>query len=115
MADAWSFRAVSEIDQRGAFESKAPGIEGSVVRGSVWFGTPGVYLVKALVSQALGDRGSVREAVSAYHDACDVENLSHDLTIGHAGHLLGNAILLDALSLRPARGLLMVCRLIFRT
>lgn len=98
-ADAWSLRAEQTAEEKNAFTSDALDIrEDNIGAGSLWFGAPGVYLVKALISQALGDQQSVAHAVSKYRQACGRGCNGHDLTIGTAGQLLGCALLVDAIT-----------------
>lgn len=98
LADAWACRSERTIYEPGAFTSETLQVDqSSIGDGSLWFGRPGVYLVKGLVSHALGDQISVWRAIEAYKDACHAETKGHDLTIGTAGKLLGCALLIDAM------------------
>lgn len=105
LADAWSLRAERTVDELGAFTSEKLKVDvNSIGSASVWFGRPGVYLVKALVSQALGDQASVWRAIESYKAACSAETKGHDLTLGTAGKLLGCALLLDAIGAANTSG-----------
>ncbi|MEX3972035.1 lanthionine synthetase LanC family protein [Paraburkholderia caribensis] len=98
LAQIWAERAEHELASPNGMVSDELGIDRqSIGNGSVWFGAPGIHLVKALTSHAVGDQLSLSNALAAYDAACDCAVVSQDLTIGRAGQLLGYALVLDAL------------------
>jgi eukaryotic-like serine/threonine-protein kinase len=97
-ADVWITRAEQAIGSAEAFhmpEAELPPGWASTV--TPYHQAAGVHLVRALVSQALGDVGGMRRATEAYVAAVQAPCANPDLTLGRAGVLLGCAMLLEAL------------------
>jgi eukaryotic-like serine/threonine-protein kinase len=100
-ADAWATRAAKISDQFGAFTNDGLDFEGvGINHNSVYYGRPGVYLVQALIAQAMGDEASLIQALRGYVSACLLPDECLDLTLGLAGTLTGCAFLRDAV--RPS-------------
>jgi hypothetical protein len=100
-ADAWSSFAQVHAARRDACDSAELGIIGAQVGSvSLHFRRPGIELVRALVSHAMGDWASCNAAVAAFLASARLRCGTVDLTTGHAGVLLACAALLEAL---PAR------------
>ncbi|ASJ55987.1 hypothetical protein BP422_22025 [Brevibacillus formosus] len=96
-ADVWTCWAESAITGTDAFripEAQLP---------PEWFCTvtpfhqaSGVYLIRGLVSQALGDPASMQRAIDSFVTACSTPCTNPDLTLGNAGVLLSCGMLLEA-------------------
>lgn len=102
-ADAWITSAQDETGAATAFADPVADITPRTVgRISPYHTEAGVWAVRALISQAAGDKVGMEAAATAFVTAsrrpCEVL----DLTLGRTGTLLGCALLLDAL--HPALG-----------
>jgi serine/threonine-protein kinase len=99
-ADLWSTTALRLREHPMAFRSRENDFEG--VSDVTPFHQPsGVSLVRCLVSRALGDTVGASRALAAYLDETSAPFQSPDLTLGHGAVLLGDAILMDVLSMGP--------------
>jgi lantibiotic modifying enzyme len=97
-ADVWMCWAERAVDSPDAFhipEAELP---------PEWFSTvtpfhqaSGIHLVRALISQALGDLSGMQAAIDAFVAAAKAPCSNPDLTLGRAGVLLGCAMLMEAL------------------
>lgn len=97
VADAWSQRAVREVEGPAAFFNEDIGITAKRVGStSLYHGPAGVFATQALIARARGDFATQFQALRAFTEVgrkdCDLA----DLTLGYAGTLLGAAILLEA-------------------
>lgn len=102
-ADAWSNRACRTIDGAGAFGSKDLGISHGEVISSIYYGPPGVHLVRALIAEAMGDETSLFQALDDYVRVQDIPCDNPDLTMGRSGALVGCALLLSVLAQRTSK------------
>ncbi|HKV13095.1 MAG TPA: lanthionine synthetase LanC family protein [Thermoanaerobaculia bacterium] len=97
-ADLWAARALRGVGSEESFYN--PEIEitpETVGRVSPYHTANGLFSVQALVSHALGDPATHREAVAAFisggRERCD----SPDVTLGRSGVLLAASLLLETL------------------
>lgn len=106
VADAWSAKALRDVDSPAAFRNEAFGLTAKVGRTSFHHGPAGLYAVQAIIAAAQGDIDLQHRAIAGFLDwnektlmAADLEvsDLEVDLTLGLAGHLLGSAFILDAM------------------
>jgi hypothetical protein len=96
-ADLWSTRALSEVENEGAFYDAAIEITPeNVGRTSLYHSAAGVYAVQGLIAQARRDLSAVGTATSAFIEVSRRPGDHHDVTLGRAGSLLGCTLLLDA-------------------
>jgi serine/threonine-protein kinase len=103
-ADAWAVRAARMADQPDAFANDQLDLDESRIgHASVYYARPGIYLVQALIAQAMGNEASLAEAIRSYVSACQPPGECLDLTLGQAGILIGCALLSDAVGLSPWR------------
>lgn len=99
-ADLWSTTSLRMSGHTLAFRSRDNDFEGT--SDVTPFHQPsGVYLVRCLVSRALGDTAGASRALGSYLEETSAPFQSPDLTLGHGGVLLGNSILMDALNTGP--------------
>ncbi|MEN5036720.1 lanthionine synthetase LanC family protein [Pseudomonas sp. TWI929] len=97
-ADAWSARAVDSMARANAFAHAGIGLgEDTIEPISLYFSKPGVYFVRALVAQSMGDYHSLRGAVTEFIAVAGLANESVEVNLGRGGVLLGTALMLDAL------------------
>lgn len=102
-ADAWITSAAHELEAATAFADPVADLTPQTVgRISPFHTEAGVWAVRALISQAAGDKAGMEAAAKAFVTAsrrpCEVL----DLTLGRTGTLLVCALLLDAF--HPALG-----------
>lgn len=99
LADLWSARALRDADREDSFYNAEIEITPEVVgRVSPYHTASGLLCVQALVSHALGDAGSQREAVGAFLQRADEPCENPDITLGRSGLLLAASMLLDTLT-----------------
>lgn len=108
-ADAWSERAVLEAAAPRGLTAPALDIGPRTVgEGSLLYGAPGTWLVRALTAGAWGDATTARDAARravdlwdarspASSEPVDVRPLTTDAVIGSASGLLGLAVLAESL------------------
>ncbi len=102
LADAWSRRAIHEIDGAGAFHNEAIQITPEIVgRASPFHAPSGVHAVSALIATASGDRQAIADAVRRFAETAVRPAAGLDLAVGRSSVVLGAAILLDALGANP--------------
>lgn len=99
-ADLWSTTALRMIEHPLAFRSRSNDFE-AIGNVTPFHRPSGVYLVRSLVSRALGDSQGASRALTTYLEETAAPFQSPDLTLGHGAVLLGDAILLDALRTGP--------------
>jgi serine/threonine-protein kinase len=99
-ADFWSTTALRMMGHSMAFRSRSNDFE-EVGDVTPFHRPSGVYLVRCLISRALGDTGGASQALASYLEETSTTVQSPDLTLGHGGVLLGDAILIDALDSGP--------------
>jgi serine/threonine-protein kinase len=96
-ADAWAVRAIRIADEPRAFTNEQWDLGGrGTIDASVYYGRSGIFLVQALVAQAMGNEATFSEAVADYVRTCQTLEDCLDLTFGQAGVLVGCGLLLDA-------------------
>jgi eukaryotic-like serine/threonine-protein kinase len=96
-ADAWSTRALVSIHQPNAFSHPGLGLQPQAIGAiSLYFAEPGVHLVQAMISQAMGDGSTFSRAMKDFVGSSRTGAGPLDLTLGRAGLLLGCALVLDA-------------------
>lgn len=89
-ADAWLCRAEADLGQERAFHSVGLELDAQRVGpASVYYGAPGVHLVRALIAQAMGDERNELAALRELHRAARLPSSVLDLTMGLAGLLHG--------------------------
>ena len=99
LADLWSTRALSGVDQEESFYNPELELGPDIVgRVSPYHTANGLFCVQALVSHAQGDGGTQREAVAAFVAGAEKPCKNLDLTLGRSGVLLAAAFLLDTLT-----------------
>ena len=101
MADLWASRAMAAADAPDAFADVARGLTSAVHSASTPYHTvAGIHCVRALIANAAGDRQTLAESVDAFIGASPVpeRGANPDLMLGHAGVLIANALLLEALA-----------------
>ena len=98
LADAWCDKAAAAAgDDERAFVSQDLGMSSSMVGAtSVYHGIGGIHLVRALISQAMGDAASQQAAINEYIEASRATDRHLDLALGKSGSLLGCALMLEA-------------------
>lgn len=102
-ADLWITRALAHQKDRDAFYSRSIEIHHDSVGKVTPYHTPsGLYLVQAMIADAMGNANACQEALEQYvvwadNDEC--KNL--DLTLGKTAVLLGAAILHDRFKNNP--------------
>ncbi len=100
-ADAWSAKSLREVDSPAAFQNEAFGLTAIVGRTSFYNGPAGLYAVQAIIAAARGDIDLRHRAIAGFlawnAETLQPADLEMDLTLGLAGHLLGGALLLDAM------------------
>jgi len=103
LADLWSARSASEMEDEGAFYNESLEIDSKTVgRASLYHGRAGVFLVLALIAYSRGDSIAYSAAVGAFIETCRQPGEVLDLTLGRAGALLACAILLDTMTGTPS-------------
>lgn len=100
-ADLWSNTALRMAEHSLAFRSRSNDFE-EIGNVTPFHRLSGIYLVRSLVSRALGDTQGASRALASYLEETAAPFQSPDLTLGHGAVLLGDAILLDALRTGPA-------------
>lgn len=94
-ADAWAEAAVANMTEENAFIAPSLGLtKENASTASVFHGEAGVHLVRAIVSDALGDIVTFRTACERYIHAVEAVPPSMDLTFGVPGALIGVGSLL---------------------
>lgn len=95
-ADLWIARALRDVGKEESFYNSEIEITPETVgRVSPYHTANGLFAVQALVSHALGDRASQREALAAFLAGAREPCANPDLTLGRSGVLLAAALLLD--------------------
>lgn len=95
-ADLWISRALRDVGNEESFYNSEIELTPEIVgRVSPYHTANGLFAVQALVSHALGDRASQREAVAAFLAGAREPCANPDLTLGRSGVLLAAALLLD--------------------
>jgi serine/threonine-protein kinase len=100
VADLWASRSHADAWAHGdsAFYNEKLGITAHTVGDvSPFHSVSGVLAVQALIAAAMGDLGSLNEALQRYVAFTEKESPHADLTLGRAGVLLGCAVLHDVL------------------
>lgn len=98
-ADLWSARALRDAGKEESFYNSEIELSPETLgRVSPYHTANGLFTVQALVSHALGDRSSQREAVAAFLTGAREPCPNPDLALGRSGVLLAVALLLDTLS-----------------
>jgi serine/threonine-protein kinase len=106
LADVWAARAADAIERDEAFWNAELEITPELFeRSSVHHGEPGVWLVHALLADALGDRDATIRAAEAFVAAARPLPRSRDVAFGLAGTLLGCVVLLGVVDHGPVRTL----------
>jgi eukaryotic-like serine/threonine-protein kinase len=101
-ADLWIQRALATVDADGAFYNASLGlVPGTIGATSLYHGPCGVHCVHALISGAMGDFVSQRNAAAAFLTAASQQSDCIDLMLGRSGLLLGATLLLDAVAENP--------------
>ncbi len=100
LADLWANRAARDVVREDAFYNSEIEITPQTVgRISPYHTASGVHLVQASIARAMSDLASHQLAIDQYVAAVNgaaCESL--DVALGHAGTLLGAALLLDSVS-----------------
>lgn len=97
LADLWAAKAARDSGSDAAFYNTAIDITPETVgRVSPYHTASGVHCVQALISQAMGDVMSQREALDAFVAASRASCENLDLTLGRSSTLLACSLLLDA-------------------
>ena len=95
-ADLWIARALRDGgDEASFYNSEIELTPETLGRISPYHTANGLFAVQALVSHALGDRASQREAVGAFLAGAREPCVNPDLALGRSGVLLAAALLLD--------------------
>ncbi|MER5402633.1 lanthionine synthetase LanC family protein [Streptomyces sp. NPDC002599] len=98
-ADRWATDALDVLEEESAFSTKDIRMPEAVVNGrSVYYGKPGIHLVRALVSGGLADELGACVAAENYISEASIRQSNADLTLGTAGLLTGTALLLEDMS-----------------
>lgn len=101
LADAWSTRAMAQLDRPEAFHNEAIEMGPDIVRPvSLFHHAPGVVLTHARIAAARGDATTAAQCAGEYLRRAAIRCDSLDPTLGRPGALLGAALLLGEL---PAR------------
>jgi len=97
LSDVWACKAARDIDSPAAFFSNKLGLnQDRIGLNSVYYGKPGVFVAQAFVANAMADKASFINAVSALSGLCSDVN-GEDLTLGRAGIVVACALLLDGI------------------
>jgi serine/threonine-protein kinase len=98
LADLWTTQALHRINESRAFQSEEFEINPATVgRVSPYHTESGIHAVQALVSHAMGDRGSQWTAIARFIKASSHDCRELDLALGRSGTLLCCSLLLDAM------------------
>jgi serine/threonine-protein kinase len=101
-ADAWCNRAKAWLTSDSAFDAPALDITregiGSI---SLYHSVTGVYVIAALIANAMGDYASLQYNLDAFVSAAAQPCDNPDLTLGRSGTLLSCALLLEAIPRTP--------------
>ncbi|MEA2604664.1 MAG: eukaryotic-like serine/threonine-protein kinase [Acidobacteriota bacterium] len=104
LADLWAARALHDGEREDAFYDAEIDITPEVVgRVSPYHTASGIHAVQTLISHALGDGGSQREAMAAFLAASREPCANPDLTLGRSGALLAAALLLDTKDIKDGK------------
>ncbi len=99
LADVWAARAEQALDEEGGFYNVAIEITPETVGRVSPYHTPaGVFAIRAMIAQAMGDRASQARALRGFLSVVDQPCDMLDLTLGRASVLLGFALLLETIS-----------------
>jgi len=102
LADAWSTKAVHAGADPAAFYNPEMGATAEVIGPvSLYHTMSGVQCVQGLISHAMGDHVSQRDAIDGFIRASRAPSDCLDLTLGKSGTLLGCALLLEAMPDTP--------------
>ncbi|MBL9164741.1 MAG: phosphotransferase [Planctomycetaceae bacterium] len=89
-ADAWAEAAVANVSNENAFVAPSLGLTKEIAStASVFHGEAGAYLVRAIVSDALGDIVTFRTACERFIHSVEAAPPSMDLSFGIPGALIG--------------------------
>lgn len=98
LADIWATKAMHDSESAIAFYDAeldiTPEKAGQV---SLYHSVSGVHYVRALIAHAMGDIGTLLEAIEAFISASTAPCENLDLTLGRSGILLACSLLLDTL------------------
>jgi eukaryotic-like serine/threonine-protein kinase len=97
LADVWASRALRWSVSETGFFNKDIEIESATVgESSIYHSITGVFVVQALIAEAMGDAMSQARATAGFLTEAARPSAGPDLTTGRASVLLGSAFLLDA-------------------
>ncbi len=96
-ADEWLSRSERGLEEHSCYSASLGVLPEYTGRNALYYMIPGVHLVRALISHAMGDIEAQRESVNAFVTASRPFGRRPDLLAGDAGTLLGSALLLETL------------------
>jgi serine/threonine-protein kinase len=103
-ADIWTQRAQRYAEAHSDAAFYAPEIQithKTVGETSLYHSATGIHFMRALISHAMGDAPAVNVALGRFVEAARSPCHRLDLTLGHAGLLVGTATLLEAVAGEP--------------
>jgi eukaryotic-like serine/threonine-protein kinase len=96
LADLWAYQSENWAkDPECLYEAELNATPDTVGRASLFYGLPGVLLIRALVASARADTVILREVVHRFIEASEPGDERVDVLTGAAGRLLGCASLLS--------------------
>jgi hypothetical protein len=96
LADQWLCFAEHQLAESSACYEPTWGLTHETVGDtSVWFGKPGVFLVRALIAHAMADVPSLEDGCTSFLAACESIDTRSEMYSGSAGLLVGCAVLRD--------------------
>lgn len=98
LADVWCNRAKETINESWAFTNKEMGFdEKDIEKKSVFNHVPGLHLVQALISSAVGDAVDFSKSIDQLINISKLTCNNKDVTMGTSGMLLAMAQVVEAL------------------
>ncbi len=114
LADAWSVQASTQVDNSDGFYNAELDLSPETIgRISPYHTASGIYVVQALISQAMGDIPSLAAALHAFANRIQAPCDNLDLTLGRSSVLLSGALLFEMLpdkDMAEQTGLRKVCQ-----